>query len=371
MQMEHSDLVVISSKARSAKGREERGELARIGVNAYADWRRLQGTGQPWEVRMRVAEARIISIQRLVTTGSDKPQPGSEPIFTSESALVILGLQPWWNNPDVTLRRAKRSGHRPEVPPVRLPGGTVPAVRFGHVRHDPGQLGVGAGRPATFVQAGIAIAPAHLVIYDLCRLLHPLQAFHDVSLLLRYSARWDSRDLAGSERRLKSVKQKIANDLAELGPVPRIRRTRAILNKADAAIESPAESIVLWTLLSMVKDSSLIATQIPVLVRGHKFRIDVGVPAVQLAIEVTGLGKFGDTNTAAHEVAGRFVHRQQMLESVGWRVVNITYEQAKALPELMARLREVLSEHGIPTTVPDRLLWEVATPELMARNRRF
>lgn len=386
MQTQHSDLVLTSSTNRLPTRSQKQGDLVQIGRCTYADWRRLRGAGLPWEIRRRVAEARILLAQASISRGTKGHSPGRHHGFTGESALVIFGLEPWWNNPDVMVRKVTRSGHRLEVPPVKVSGTNVPGVRFTQIRHHPKQLGrplsrelreqlrrmgIRVGAYETSVHSGVQVAPAHLVVYDLCRLLHPLQAFHDVSMLLRYLSAWDSRNAEASGRRLTLAKQALGENLAQLGSVPGIRRTRAVLDLADAAIESPAESIVLWTLLTIVKDNHQISTQIPVTMGRHRFRIDVGIPSVKLAIEATGKGKFGDTSATAYEVASKFLSRQQALESLGWRVVNVTYEQAKALPTLMSLLRDVLSEEGIPTTVPNSLLWEAASPEVMARNRRF
>ena len=86
-----------------------------------------------------------------------------------------------------------------------------------------------------------------------------------------------------------------------------------------------------------VKKSASVLTQVPVTAGKQSFRIDIGVPAAKLAIEVTGRGKFGESSTSAYGVADRFVARQQMLEAADWRVINITYDQAKKLTPLMGQ----------------------------------
>ena len=60
-----------------------------------------------------------------------------------------------------------------------------------------------------------------------------------------------------------------------------------------------------------------------------------------------------------------------MLEAADWRVINITYDQAKKLTPLMDWLRKLLSQHGIVTGVPDPLVWAEASPLLLAKSRRY
>ena len=386
MEIRHSDLVVTSSTNRVSTARALRNGFVQIGHCTHLSQRKLHASEKPWVTRQRVAEARILTVQHLISTRARNAAEDGDFLFSGESALVILGLQPWWNNPDVVVRRVRRSGHKCVLPAVPVHSAKVPEVRLVQIRHKTKQLrgsgetsfghrlaaqGVEVDPYETGVHSGIRIAPAHLIVYDLCRLLHPLQAFHNVSLLLRHLARWDSRDLAGSRQRVQIVRQALRQDLDTLGAVPRIRRTRALLASADGGLESPAESIVLWSLRSIVRKPSSVLTQVPVTAGKQNFRIDIGVPAAKLAIEVTGRGKFGESSTSAYEVADRFVARQQMLEAADWRVINITYDQAKKLTPLMDWLRKLLSQHGIVTGVPDPLVWAEASPLLLAKSRRY
>ena len=386
MEIQHSELVVTSSTNRLSKRRAVGEGLARIGRCTHLSQRRLHASEKPWVTRQRVAEARILMVQHLISSRARYASKDGDFVFSGESALVILGLQPWWNNPDVVVRRVRRSGHKCVLPAVPVHNARVPEVKLVQIRHSAKQVlgsggtsfghrlaahGVEVDPNETGVHSGIRIAPAHLIVYDLCRLLHPLQAFHDVSLLLRHLSRWDSQDPSGSHQRVEIVKGALRQDLDALGAVPWIRRTRAILAEADGGLESPAESIVLWTLRAMMRKPANVVTQVPVAAGRQTFRIDIGIPSIKLAIEVTGRGKFGESSTSAYGVADRFVARQQMLEAADWRVINITYDQAKKLTPLMDWLRKLLSQHGLTTRVPHPLIWAEAAPLLMAKSRRY
>ena len=228
------------------------------------------------------------------------------------------------------------------------------------------------GAPFTRPQSGsLPIAPPHLIVYDLCRILHPLQAFHDVSLLLRYLSRWDSRDLDGSRMRAAEVRSQLLVNLELLGTPPGTRKARVILTHADPGLESPAETIALWTALSILRNRSLVTTQVPVRTGASVIRIDLGVPSVKLALELSGRGKFGTTSSTGAQVADRFLVRQQMLEASGWHVRNFTYGQTKHLASFLHILNDIFSEHRIATRPPNPDLWAPPTTDLLHHSRRF
>lgn len=306
---------------------------------------------------MLVAEARVRAVTHLLRRGSPL-------CFTGESALVALGLEPWWNNPDVMLRRERPVGTHPTLNSVRLGKHTVSAVLARETRSSPGDA-------AMTRASGLPIAPPQLIAADLGRMLHPLQAFHDCSVLLRHLSGFDRFSLAESRARERIWRDVLLEFLGRIGRSRGVRRARAVVMAADAGLESPGESAVSWLLNCVLADTRQLSSQHPVQAAGTTVFIDLAIPDHQVAVEVTGRGKFGASSDSAHEVAERFVSRQQALTDSGWRFLNITYDQALRPLTLASYLLSSLGRYGVPVREPSGPLWELPSPMLFDRSRRF
>ena len=358
------DLAVSTREARLCEESANRRGLVPIFRGVYASSRALGEGGPPWVARQRVAEARLLAIHA-------KTHGGIELAFTGESALVARGIEPWWNNPDVFVRRNPRSGSVRVVPRVALENTTVSEVRVRQTSMLPRTL-----EDSTRTPQGLPVAPDYMVALDLARVFHPLQAFHDLSQLMRWRVQFDRRSLAPSRKRESDYKAKLTNQLEALAldgqrAPAGLRQAMALVSCADPGIESPAESIVLWALHSILRPGEIIETQTPVTAHGRSRNLDITLPKYRVAIETTGLGKYGDTSTSAHAVATAAVIRQQELEDVDWRFINVAYEQTLNLARLAAYLVERLSRFNVPTRPPGGTCFKRPTRELFARERRY
>ena len=183
----HDAIMDVSSKhlLRSTQSRRIRksNSLVMVVRGTYVATSYLEGE-KPWDVRRRVAQARLLATMRHGV------------LFTGESALVTLGIEPWWNNPDVTVRTDARSGKPALFPAVPVGEIIVPSVAWHCRRSGPMVEGLEA---EDFW--GMPLAPIPLLAYDLCQRAHPLQAFHNVSAFLRFIAGFDRWDLVGSRIR--------------------------------------------------------------------------------------------------------------------------------------------------------------------------
>lgn len=218
---------------------------------------------------------------------------------------------------------------------------------------------------------GIDLAEPQTIATDLLRYGHPLQALHNVSMLLRFLSSFDRRSLETSRSRGEIWRKEMSLVFRELKGARGIRKARAVLAAADPGLESPAESIVAWALKCILPNPSDLVTQYRVPKGDGWIYIDLALPKHKVGVEVSGYGKFGDTSGSARGVARDFMARQRSLEENGWRILNITYEEAKHLKSLQITLEAAMDRFGIPTCVPDKPLWEPTTPELFSTERRF
>lgn len=218
---------------------------------------------------------------------------------------------------------------------------------------------------------GVFIAPFELIAVDLVRHLHPLQAFYDLSLLVRYLSGFDRFDQERGRLNETEIKAGFASYLESLGTTEKGMRARYLVEVADAGVESPGEAIVVWVLRCILRKDELLVTQQRESGDVGAFYIDVALPAYKVGFEITGMNKFGETERSAHQVAINFVQRQQQLTDSGWTIINVTYEQTKKFGVLVDYLLEKLPKFGVPVHMPNAPLWGAPTPLLTARSRRY
>ena len=304
MLLSASDLVLNANGVRVRPRRVAEERLLRVDRGVYVGVDKLAADPASWSVRARVAEARLLALNARAF--------GSEGFaFTGESALVVLGLDPWWNNPDVSVRRRVRSGTKTGMWAMHVGSTTVSETRIKQT-----DAFVDSLDTSLFTRRGLPISPLPILVLDLVRSAHPLQAFHDVSVLLRFHSRFDRWELERSQARAAHIKQNLRNELCDLraGRDKRIHgfgRALAVLDASDPGVESPA-----------------------------------------------------------HQVAAAAVKRQQDLEDLGWHIVNITYQQARDVESLVNYLTQRLGALGVRTHSAHGLLWEPPSRELFARHRR-
>lgn len=314
----------------------------------------LLNNRKPWEVRQLIAQARLHASN------------DGQVAFTGESALVALGVEPWFNNPDVWVRKPRTSGGVPRAESVKSSEGAVNEVRVRQITAPPRFQDM-----QTTIANGLPIVPMGVVVYDLARTLHSLQAFHDVSTFLRRLAQFDRWDLPNSRSRELRYKEIIYAELAGIGPARGAAAARTTLEIADAGIETPAESIVVWSARCILDPGVKVATQFPLSAGGRQFFIDLALPDQMIAIEISGYGKFGGDSATARQVATRFARRQQAITDSGWRFINVFYEHTQDIATLSYYLRERFSVFGVAVRRDTSPAWQPATVELFSKDRRF
>ena len=134
MELRPEDLVVTSTQRRLSHPDFKTTDLIKIAPAAYVRTTRLQGQAGPWVTRLRAAEARLLATDQLLRSQS-RTTSGSHLLFTGESALIALGVEPWWNNPDVSVRTTSRSGSPLTFAAIQVGDSRVPPVHFRQVRH--------------------------------------------------------------------------------------------------------------------------------------------------------------------------------------------------------------------------------------------
>ena len=363
MLLSSSDLTLNVGDGRVKPRRIVEEQLVRVGRGVYIKKEALTRDPEPWKVRARVAEARLLAFNARAS------KPGTYS-FTGESAMVALGLEPWWSNPNISVRRRARSGIQTEMSAIPLGVTTVPGVRIQQTSTFSNSL----DRPI-LTPSGLPNSPVSLVVLDLARSAHPLQAFHDVSVLLRFHARFSRWQLEASRTRAQVAKNSLNQELHALransaGVIRGFQRALKLINVSEPGVDSPAESIVLWALHCVLEPGYIIQSQRAFTANGRNRFVDIALPEPQIAIEVSGFGKFGGSSANAHEVAVAAMRRLQDLDDLGWSIINVTYRQAKDIKGLISYLTERLSVHGVKTRSAQGELWLPPTAELFARDRR-
>lgn len=314
----------------------------------------------PWEARRTVAQARLLATERPRLR------------FTGESALVALsGVDTWNSNPDVWVRAADRRGRPTQLPAVKYNGGEVGSVAVRQIRGAPAFDHIGPS-----FSAPVPIVPPALIAYDLARRGHTAVSLHNVSALLRRLSGFDRWSLEDSRAKATHWKGLFIDEIAALQAPhgrrpPGLEKCLTVVKLSEAGLENPAESVVYWTLLSLLTTGVPTISQHPLVASGRQYFIDIALPDHQVAIEISGFGKFGYTEHSAREVAAKFAQRQQWLTDASWRFINVFYEQTRDLVELRRYLYERLVALGVPVRAQRQPPWEPPTAELFARSRRF
>ncbi len=368
--MQSTDVTVTSRGQRLSAVEAEAQQLVRVAPAAYAPIARLGRDVKPWVARRRVAEARLLCLPHRFSKSSRF-------LLSGESALVALGLETWWNNPDVHVRRPRPRNRTMAFEAVRLPKTTVGRVNVLEMKLVTGEGDLLPAQPSVWgvgsagAVAGLQVADPATVVLDLWRGCHRLQSFHDTSVLIRHLAEFDRRDLEASRARETDTKVLLSETLGQLRNVRGSAGAKALVAAADAGIESPGESTVLWTLRCILPRRVQVETQYMEKSGGSVFYMDIALPEVRVAIEVTGVSKFGETESDARRVGVSFVKRQQLLTDSGWQFIHVTYDQAKNLRGLVSYLQEKLAAHGVICRPPAGRLWAPATPLLFHASRKY
>lgn len=315
-------------------------------------------TPQPWEVRRIVAEARIWAAHRQMSKGG-------EPVFTGDSALIARGCETWWDNPDVSVRRSRRSSMPILLSGVQQGGTSVPEVGVRQVAAVPSYENLVPEQVS-----GLRVAPPGLTLVDLCRHGHALQAFFGAASLIAKLADFDRFAYEGSQIRVGRERLLLAEELDRYRSVGGVRRARALVDRVPVGFDSPAEAAVSWLLMSMLPSATRVVSQLPVPTPSGPVFIDVALPDYRISLEISGVGKFGEGEEVRSHV-DNFLDRQQRLLDAGWLSVNVKADEVMDLLELARALYRRLRPHGVPVGKPRGVLWQEQAEELFHRDRRY
>lgn len=347
-----NDLVRASDADGSRWGGPQRQNLLRLRRGVYLPQQRIAPSAQPWQVRRSVTEARILSAAATC-------HEGDPPVFTLECALVLHGLDPWWNTTDVVYRRSHRAPRRNvRLPTVSAYGVEICAVTDRLVTASP-------VTDEVVEVAGVLTPPLWAVAIDCARLLHPLSAIAAVSQIMRRYVKFDRRHLVRSRRREAEVRRRLIELLEPFRGKPLYRQARAVLEAADAGIESPGEAYLLWITHCIVHSSGTqVATQQSVQVDGRQYYGDVSLPAHRVILEFDGYGKLPNHTQ-------RFADRHRHLVLAGWRVIHVEGRQLSDPDALTRYLIAELRKLKVEASSPSGPLWVPLHRDLMSPERRF
>ena len=358
MRVQESDLAFTSRASKVLGGEGRRRSLVRVAQGCYLAEDVFGARVQPWEARRMVAEARIWAARRQMSRRG-------EPVFTGDSALIIRGCPTWWDNPDVSVRRARRSSTPILLKRVQQESILVPEVRVRQVAAMPSY-----GKLKSDRMNGLHVAPPGLTLVDLCRRSHVLQAFFGAASLIASMASFDRSTFEDSQVRVNQERLRLCDELTQYGGVQGVRRARALVERVPVGFDSPPEVVVSWVLMTMLPSGSRIVSQLPVPTPLRMLFIDVALPDYGIAVEISGVGKFGEGEEIRTRI-DRFLERQQQLLDAGWLSVNVKASETLDLLELARTLYRRLRPHGVPVGEPRGILWEAQTEELFHRDRRY
>lgn len=307
---------------------------------------------RPWDVRRRVAEARVLGAA---------DQCHRQLVFTLCSALLVWGVDGWVDNPDVTF--ICRGRYRTlELRAVRVEGVHVPAVKVRQMR-------ISQEREAPTRVHGVWVTSLEETALDFACRRHPLEAFVAVSMIMRRLVGFDRFQIWDSRQRAERLRGHLLDMLAQRKGARGRRRAQHILELADPGCESIGECALVWILLTIAPE--LPVTQVEIHAEGSRFFADVALPGPRIIFEFDGVGKMGRTEREVREALRRQLRRQEALEREGWRVVRVRWEDLREPDALRVRLCTELGWQGRMAFAEGGGLWAPVPRELVHPTRRL
>ena len=287
-------------------GRVRRGEWEQVRPGAYVDV--VPGEGFHAR-RHRLALARIIAVAR---------QSAVDMTFIRVSAALLWGLPLLSVPAQAHLTQSSRpTAHG--APDIARHHGSIP------------------GQQST-LRHGLPVTTLERTLVDCAQSLSPLAALIVADAALHVGA--DVRvcdDILRSRAGQRGVLQ-----------------ARRILALADAGSESPGETTLRYTLLTL--GLPVPETQIRVSTPSGTFWADLGWREARLLCEYDGVTKYGSNGTASEAVIQE-KRRQDAIEEEGWRVMRVVRQDLRSGPALLARVRRLmpgvhLTHHPLLPTAP-------------------
>ncbi|MFT3942501.1 MAG: DUF559 domain-containing protein [Ancrocorticia sp.] len=245
----------------------------------------------------------------------------TEIIFTGPVAAVMLGHPVW---PALTNIDVYRSKGRREIrdlephPRLRTPV---------HVRP--------MRRPDSLTKAynlgdGLLVATLEQIAVDVARLAASESAFITVCSILGRLATsgnvYQDRGDAALLEREAAARERMLTIAGCLSNTAGRRRAQKIISLASGQVESLAEARVLWIIRAYKLPAPMMQYRIDV--NGKTFFGDFVWPEEKLIVEFNGEGKYGDDEKKSKRVADERA-RESLLRSVGYEVINLSWEQLR------------------------------------------
>lgn len=175
------------------------------------------------------------------------------------------------------------------------------------------------------------------------RLSSPVQTFLDLAKPLELV---DLVVLADSllHRHLLTVEQLVAGAAGWRGHCAKLARRAAGL--AREGVESPMETRLRLLLVLAGFPEPVIAFEIDPGTGRRRIRLDLCYPGLRIAIEYDGRQHAESTEQWRRDLA-----RREDLDTLGWRLVVVTWEDLTRRPhEVLWRVREAMAERGVAVT---------------------
>ncbi|MFT0847937.1 hypothetical protein VR010_09290 [Actinomycetaceae bacterium L2_0104] len=213
---------------------------------------------------------------------------------------------------------------------------------------------------------GVHTAPLRVVALDCARFLHPLAAVVAVSSILRHASDFDVRRLPMCRAVEAKARALIKTDIATVSRRRGCRQAVAVLDIADAGLQTPGEGYLWWLLHCMLPGDirRSLVTQWPIILGGKKYFPDAALPERKILFEFDGFGKITENERD-------FLSRQRALLAAGWVIIRVDQSQLNDPTALIGYLMRELRSSGVPSHYPSGALWKPLTRGLLDPRRRF
>lgn len=325
----------------------------RIRRGVYLPESLLPDNAPRWEIRRLVTQARALSISLTKRT--------APPVLSLESALSVRGISAWTNTVDISYRVESHLGQRK---PLHLNAVSTRNVDICSVTERP-ILSDPCHSRAVPVN-GVLSAPLDVVALDCARELHPLAAVVAVSAVLAHASKFD-RWKQGPCREIEAkARKKINSNVETISGRPGSRQAAAVVNIADAGIQTPGEGYLWWLLHCMLPADIAkgLVTQLPLQVGSATYFPDGALPALKVCFEFDGFGKIKENERD-------FLIRQRALMSAGWKPIRADQKQLDNPAALISYLLKELHRNDVPAHFPCGTLWKPIPFELLDPQRRY
>lgn len=324
-----------------------------IDRGVYLDWKKLSlELGRDPTL---LEAGRIVALARLHCTAY---RFGSRDhiILTSSSGLLALGFPVFNINPDVTLRREGNAKSYSSL----LPAVTTPAGHFSGVRIRVLEGGLADASPQKTPRSGwegFRVADPAVVVADLVRTGHPMQAYSESSILFSAHAAYSKfQTHAGTERHVE-LKGEVLEFASKLKGTRGSKRLLEIVQHADFRMDSIYEASLLWMVKCWLKDPFLTDAQHLVQAHGQQYFIDVTVPSLREGFEFDGRAKLGGNQTDWDLQSKKFLERQTVLAAANWWPQHFTFADIRHPERALRRIGATLAKYPERRPRPGGKLW--------------